>query len=139
LDPGVFKQGADSADLSALGMKGKLVKLPNVILIADYWAKRHPIFDGLPSGGLMDYGFYRDIISNLAWDRENAPGEAVAGGIVSSPMYASGLSVSVDSLGSGRVILNTLKIEANLGADPAAERLLRNLIRYAAVRQRPGG
>lgn len=139
LDPGVFKQGAAPADLTALGMRGKLVKLPNVILIADYWAKRHPIFDGLPSGGLMDYGFYRAIISNLAWDRENAPGEAVAGGIVSSPMYASGLSVSVDPLGSGRVILNTLNIEANLGADPAAERLLRNLIRYAAVRPSAGG
>ncbi len=139
LNPDIFKQGTNSTDLSALGMKGRLIALPDIILIADYWAKKHPIFDGLPSGGLMDYGYYRDIISNLAWQRDDAPGEAVAGGIVSSPMYASGLSVSVDRVGSGRIILNTLKIEANLGADPAAERLLRNLIRYAATSPSPGG
>jgi hypothetical protein len=134
LDPGLFKEGAGSVDPASLGIKGKLITLPNLILIADYWAKRHPIFDGLPSGGLMDYGYYRDILSNVAWKRDDAPSEAVAGGIVSSPMYASGLSISVDALGSGRIILNTLKIEANLGSDPAAERLLRNMLRYAATR-----
>ena len=133
LDPNLFKFGAAPADLSCLGLQGKLIELPNIITIADYWAKHHPIFNGLPCGGLMDYGFYRDLLSPQAWQRSDVPKEVIAGGIVSSPNYASGLALSVDRLGAGRVVLNTLKIEANLGSDPAAERLLRNLINYAGA------
>jgi len=40
--------------------------------------------------------------------------------------------VSVYNLGAGRFILNTLRIRENLGKDPVAERLLRNMLRYAA-------
>ena len=40
--------------------------------------------------------------------------------------------LAVYSFGSGRFILNTLLIRENLGQHPAAERLLRNLLRYAA-------
>ena len=34
-------------------------------------------------------------------------------------------------LGAGRFVLNTLRIRENLGTDPVAERLLRNLLNYA--------
>ena len=44
-----------------------------------------------------------------------------------------GLLVSVHKLQAGRFLLNTLRIRENLGRDPAAERLLRNMLRYAAV------
>jgi hypothetical protein len=40
--------------------------------------------------------------------------------------------------GNGRFILNTLRVRENLGKHPVADRLLLNLIRYAAQdRQRP--
>ena len=40
--------------------------------------------------------------------------------------------IAVYRLGEGRVILNTLRIRENLGSHPAAERLLLNILRYAA-------
>jgi len=60
------------------------------------------------------------------------PVEAVAGAIKSSQGYLSGLMVSVHELGAGRFVLNTLNIRQNLGKHPAAERLLRNMLRDAA-------
>ena len=39
--------------------------------------------------------------------------------------------VAVYRLGEGRFVLNTLKIRENLETHPVAERLLRNLLRYA--------
>ena len=39
--------------------------------------------------------------------------------------------VSVHSLGAGRFVLNTLHVRENLGRNPAADRLLVNMLRYA--------
>jgi hypothetical protein len=60
------------------------------------------------------------------------PAEAVCGAIRTSFEYCSGLNIGVWDFGAGSFIVNTLRIRENLGADPAAERLLRNLINYAA-------
>lgn len=117
---------------------------------ADRWAKKHAIFDGLPSGGMMDYRFYRNIISPLALSQDytvfasgvlergmttqlDRPSEAVCGAIRTSYEYGSGLHIGVWNFGAGRFIVNTLRIRENLGADPAAERLLRNMLNYAAL------
>ncbi len=56
----------------------------------------------------------------------------MSGAINASLDYASGLHVGVYKLGAGRFILNNLQILENLGTDPAAERLLRNMLNYAA-------
>ncbi len=100
----------------------------------DEWAKRHPIFEGMPSGGLLDYAYYREIIPDLVWQGQDPPQEAVAGAIKASQDYASGLMVAVYRLGDGRIVLNTLRIRENLDGNPAAERLLRNMLRYAGRR-----
>ena len=39
--------------------------------------------------------------------------------------------VGVYRLGAGCFVLNTLRVRENLGPNPVAERLLRNLLRYA--------
>ncbi len=98
----------------------------------DEWAKRHPVFDGLPAGGLMDCAFYREIIPDTALVGQDPPAEAVAGAIKASQDYSSGLMLAVYESGAGRYILNTLLIRDNLGSHPVAERLLRNLLNYAA-------
>ncbi|MFZ2657334.1 MAG: sugar-binding domain-containing protein [Victivallales bacterium] len=102
------------------------------LYLKDEWAKNHPIFEGLPAGGIMDCTFYREIIPDVVLITQKAPAEAVAGAIKASQDYSSGLMVSVHNLGKGRFILNTLLIRENLGQDPAAERLLRNMLRYAS-------
>jgi hypothetical protein len=46
--------------------------------------------------------------------------------------YASGSLVSVYHAGAGMFILNTLRVREMLGKHPVAERLLRNMLNYAA-------
>jgi hypothetical protein len=132
LSPEVFKQGNDFVRWLPLANKGTATPIRGWLYLKDEWAKRHPIFDGLPSGGLMDYTFYREIIPDLVLSGQDPPAEAVAGAIKASQDYASGLMVAVHSLGAGRFFLNTLLIRENLGTHPAADRLLLNLLRYAA-------
>jgi len=103
----------------------------------DDWAKDHPIFAGLPAGGIMDYTFYREIIPVTVMTGLPTPAEAVCGAIrtsggVDTNSYASGLHIAIYKLGTGRCILNNLRVRENLGKDPVAERLLRNLLNTAA-------
>jgi len=135
LTPEVLRQGDNNVRWLPLAKKGSLTSIHGWLYLKDEWAKRHPIFEGLPAGGLMDYTFYREIIPDALWMNQEPLGEAVAGAIKASQDYASGLMVSVHPFGSGRFVLNTLRIRENLGTHPAAERLLRNLVRFAAAEQ----
>jgi len=132
LCPEAFKKGKDAAGWVPLANKGRLANMASWVYLKDEWTKRHPIFDGLPAGGLMDYTFYREVIPDLVWAGQDAPQEVVAGAINTSLAYGSGLLVSAHKLGAGHFILNTLRIRDNLGKDPVAERLLRNMLNYAA-------
>lgn len=105
------------------------------LYIRDEWAKRHPLFEGLPAGGLLDYSFYREIIPDRAFCGQDPPTEIAAGAIraaIHPSGYASGYLASVYRTGAGMYVLNTLRIRETLGTHPAAERLLRNMLRYAA-------
>jgi Glycosyl hydrolases family 2, TIM barrel domain/Glycosyl hydrolases family 2, sugar binding domain/Glycosyl hydrolases family 2 len=132
LSPEVFKEGDRPTRWVPLEAKGTLTPINGWLYLKDEWAKRHPIFDGLPAGGLMDYSYYREIIPDLLFSGQEPPAEAVAGAIKASQDYSSGLMVAVSKLGAGRFVLNTLRIRENLGRHPTAERLLRNMLRYAA-------
>jgi hypothetical protein len=136
LSPEVFNKGKNKVEFVPLKNKGSLSDMYSWLYLKDEWAKRHPVFDGLPAGGIMDHQFYREIIPVKGWIGQDPPKEAVAGSIKSSLDYASGLMVSVNAFGSGNFILNTLLIRNNLGIDPVAERLLRNLLRFAALDQK---
>jgi hypothetical protein len=46
--------------------------------------------------------------------------------------YASGLLMSVHRFGDGRFVLNTFPVLENLDVQPAADRLLLNMVNYAA-------
>jgi hypothetical protein len=99
----------------------------------DDWSKKHPIFEGLPSGGVMDYHYYRNIIPTTTVMMDlSAPDEAVAGAINTCFHYSSGLNLAVYKLGDGNFIVNHLLIRENLGTDPVAEKLLRNMLLYVS-------
>jgi hypothetical protein len=110
--------------------KPSIGDVPTWYFHADYWGKVHPVFAGLPSGGILDYTFYREILSPRIFIGLQPPVEAVGGALDTSEDYHSELSVSVHGLGEGQFILNSLKIRENLGQVPAAERLLRNMLNY---------
>jgi hypothetical protein len=136
LSPAVFGQGNHRTAWLPLARKGDFAELPSWLYHKDEWAKRHPIFEGLPAGGLMDYTFYRELIPNAAFTDLDPPAEAVAAGINAACGYSSGLLVAVYPLGAGQFVLNSLRIREHLSRHPAADRLLLNMLRYAAGKTR---
>ena len=131
LSPDVFRKGDDANGWLPVGDRCSLGAIHSWLYLKDEWAKDHPIFEGLPAGGLMDTRFYRELIPDRLWFDKTPPEEAVSGAIKASQDYSAGLMIAVYRLGEGRVILNTLRIRENLGSHPAAERLLLNVLRYA--------
>jgi hypothetical protein len=140
LTPDVFAKGSEPLGRLPLANKGRLERVSEwnfpQVYPKDEWSKRHPLFDGLPSGGLMDHTFYREIISDVHYTGQDTPDEAVSGAFRTSHpgAYCCDLMLSVHKLGQGRLILNALRVRQELGRDPTAERLLRNMLRYAAQR-----
>ena len=110
-----------------------MVLTPSWYFRADHWAKNHPVFEGLPSGGIMDYRFYREIIDDRVLENVPLPAEVVCGTMYASgPGYSANPVTTIHDLCAGKFILTTLRIRENLGAVPAAERLLRNMLRHVA-------
>ncbi len=140
LSPEVFREDENTTKWLPVKDKGEIgvpaneeeFKILRWLYIADDWAKRHPVFDELPSGTILDYAIYRDIIPDKIWFDGQSPSQAVAGTICTSIGYSSGLILAVQELGAGQFILNTMHIRQNLEKDPTAERLLRNMLNYAA-------
>ncbi len=132
LSPQVFRDGEQATRWLPLQNKGTYRRLTGWLYHEDQWAKRHPVFEGLPSGGLMDYTFYREIVPNEVFAGQDPPLHAIAAANDASFDYSSGLIVAEYQLGAGRFLLNTLLIRENLGPHPVAQRLLGNLLRYAA-------
>lgn len=151
LSPSTFRNGNNSTRWLPLVNKGVLESMDHVAAYyrADRWVKSHPIFGGMPSGGMIDYQFFRNIVSQYALSQEyvvtsksgysydessmalDYPKEAVCGAIRLSHNYCSGIHVGVWDFGVGRFIVNTLSIEDNLGKDPAADRLFCNMLNFA--------
>jgi hypothetical protein len=132
----VFKKGESQLGWLPLVKKGTMGMISEYtfpqVYLRDEWVKRHPLFDGLPSGGLMDYTFYREIIPDWRYWGQDIPDEPVVGAFRNStPDFHSELMLSVYNMGSGRFILNSLRVRQELGHDPTAERLLRNMLTYA--------
>jgi hypothetical protein len=136
LDPAVFAKADQPLGWLPLKNKGSVERVSEYtfpqLYPKDEWVKNHPIFDGLPAGGLMDVTFYRDIMADYRFSGQDTPQEAIAGAFRTSNGYKSELMLAVYKLGAGRFILNSLRIRQELGRDPSAERLLRNMILYAA-------
>lgn len=133
LCPDVFREGTNAVAHVPLVNKGTLAPQRwghDWLYRHDHWSRRHPLFDGLPSGGLMDYTYYRAIISDTRWAGLDAPDELAAASIDASFGYDSGIVLAVYRVGAGRIVLNTFRICETLGQDPVAERLLRNMLRY---------
>ncbi len=131
---GVQEGRQDSHLLAAAGEQGqRRNRLDNWLYHKDDWAKNHPIFDGLPAGCILDHTFYREVISERRSGRGRTFRPRWWPARSTRPCgYGSGLTVAVYKLGAGRFTLNTLRIRENLGSDPVAERLLRNMLRHAA-------
>ena len=74
-----------------LANKGNIVGLTVMLYHKDDWAKNHPIFEGLPTGRVLEHTFYREMLSGTAFSGQDPPSEVVAGAINTCLGYSSGL------------------------------------------------
>jgi hypothetical protein len=132
LTTGTYARGNESTGWLPLKTKGRVSGIARWLYHSDEWAKRHPIFEGLPAGGLLDYDRYRDLIPDVVFMDMEPAADPIAGGINASWGYQSGLILAAYDFGAGSFILNTLRIRENLNKVPQAERLIRNMLRFAA-------
>jgi len=139
LSPFAFKGGTNSVHWLPLSKKGRLYKVPWLsIYHNECVAKRHPIFDGMLGGGIMDWDYYGPLIPKYAFQGQDTPDETVVAvfgiGQMGAPGgYDSGIVIGAYKFAEqGRFILNTLPVLEHLDLHPAADRILLNLINYAA-------
>jgi len=132
LSPEAFREGDRPTAWLPLANKGAVTGLRSWLYHKDEWAKIHPVFAGLPAGGMLDYALYRELLPDLAFAGQDAPLEAIAGGNDCSCDYGAGLFLATFPLGAGRFVVNTFLLRDRLQADPLAELLVRNLLRYGA-------
>jgi hypothetical protein len=86
----------------------------------------------------LDWYYYGQLIPHFLFDGQELPDEVVAAAFAVgygvpdiAPGYASGILLGVYRFGGGHFILNTFPILDHLDLNPAADRLLLNMVKYA--------
>lgn len=136
LDPAVFKVGDNPAARLPLEKPGRIQTFNDWLYHKECVAKRHPVFAGLAGPGIMDWDYYGPVIPHIMFNGQDTPDETLAAAFAlgySCPGgYAEGFLLAAYRYGAGKLIFNTFSILDNLDRHPAADRLLTNLIDYAA-------
>jgi hypothetical protein len=137
LDPTVLLGNQEEVlDRMPVARKPKLVSSAPMFWGRDDIVKPHQIFDGLPSCRLMNLLYYRDLIPAQSFTEFGDEAEnvvpAFAVGQPGGAGYWSGSNLLVYRLDEGRVVLSTLRLIENLGKHPAADRIVVNLVKFAA-------
>ncbi|MBQ9873456.1 MAG: hypothetical protein IJM30_03240 [Thermoguttaceae bacterium] len=133
LSTDVFAEGDEPTRYMPFKQKGVVERLPNWLYHKDDWNRRDPAFDGLPSGQVVDYVFYRDVVPQATFRNQvPEPDVAIAGGFSTQMGYGAGLSLASWKIGEGEMILSTWLVQESL-PNPVAERILRNLLIKANV------
>jgi hypothetical protein len=136
LTPSVFAEGTNSTQWLPLKNKGVCRGSRNWIYHREDVAKQHPVFEGLPAGGMLNWYYYLQVTPDLLFEGLDTPEDAVAAAFAPGDNhgngYNSGLLTGMYRLGAGRFFVNTLRILKNVDTNPSADRLLLNMIRTAA-------
>jgi hypothetical protein len=136
LSQDVFKRDKDSVAWLPLAQKGKCYKFNDWLYHKECVAKAHPVFEGLQGRGILDWYYYGPVTPGYLFDGQETPAEVIAAafaaGYSTKGGYASGVLLGVYPFGAGRFIINTFPLLDQVGRHPAADRLLLNLVKYAA-------
>ena len=106
-------------------------------------ARRHAVFAGLPGPGIMDPDYYGQVIPHEIFEGTDTPDDTMAAafsvGYYGYPDgYGSGILMGEWNHGAGRIVLNAPAILNHLDQQPAADRLMVNLVAYGQ-RRAPAG
>lgn len=138
LEPAAFRHGDDSTARLPLARRGRCYRFNNWLYHREDVARRHAVFEGLPVPGILDWDYYDQVIAEWLFDGQDAPDEvlvaAFAVGYPGPTGNVAGLVLGAYRVGEGRIVLNTLRILEHVGTQPAAERLLLNLVAYATAK-----
>jgi len=142
LEPVAFKHGEDTTHWLPLAQKGKCIRIGDWLYHKECVAKRHPIFEGMQTG-LLDWNDYDQAIGHDMFSGQEDPDEMICAAFypcmlpwIAGTTYGSGAMVASYRLGAGRFILNTMNVCGQLDRNPAADRLLLNLVRYAQANRK---
>jgi hypothetical protein len=138
LAPAALRRGDDPTGWLPLpaGRKGKGYEFNDWLYHKETVAKAHPVFEGLGGAGIMDWDYYGPLISRYLFDGPETPSEVMAAAFAlgySCPGgYASGVQLAAYNFGAGKFVVNAFHVLENVATHPAADRLLLNLVHYAA-------
>ncbi|NQT20302.1 MAG: hypothetical protein HQ592_11400 [Planctomycetes bacterium] len=140
LQPEAYRCDEDKTFWLPLARKGECLQFHDWLYHKECVAKRHPIFDGLQTGGVLDWDYYDQVIGHGLFVGQDTPDEVVCAAFAPCTTgaeggYLAGTMIAAHRLGAGVFILNTLNIVEQVDKHPAADRLLLNLIRYAHTRR----
>lgn len=136
LSPQLFLRSKAAIAWLPLKNKGRCYTFHDWLYHKECVAKRHPVFEGLQGPGIMDWDYYGPLIPHEVFEGQDTPHETIAAAFATGyhgyPRgYGSSLLVALYRSGEGAFIFSTPSIIEHLGAHPAADRLLANLVRYA--------
>ncbi len=98
----------------------------------DCVGKRHPIFNGLQSGGILDWNYWGAVVGHAWFDMPDSSCEVVAAGFAVGYCceggFNSGVLIGKQQCGKGSLIFNSLPVLNFIGKHPVADRLLINMV-----------
>ena len=137
LNPRVFQNGDDSTFWLPLASRGRWFTFHDWLYHKECVARRHPVFAGLQGPGILDMDYYGPVIPHDIFEGQDTPDDTIAASFATGynhypSGYGCGLLMAAYRLGAGRFVLSTPPVLDHLAAHPAADRLLLNLVAYAA-------
>ena len=132
-----FKRDKQEADWLPLANKGRIYEFNDWLYHKECVAKPHRVFEGLQDKGMLDWYYYGPVTPHHLFDGQDTPAEvfaaAFATGYSTEGGYASGVVLGSYKFGAGQFIVNSFPILDHVDKHPVADRLLLNLVQYAAA------
>ncbi len=136
LAPASLRRGDNPVGGLFLAEKGRFYNFHDWLYHKECVARAHPVFDGLAGKGILDWDYYGPVVTHGLFDGQRTPDDVVVAafalGYPCPGGYTSGVMMGGYRFGEGMFVINTLGILENVGRHPAADRLMLNLVRYAA-------
>ena len=139
LEAKLFQSTEDNPFRLPLENPGRLITFPDWLYHKECVARRHAVFAGLPHPGILDMDYYGALIPHDLYEGLPTPDETMAAAFATGHNYyaggyGGGLLLAAYRCAAGRFVINTFPMLDHLGAHPAADRLLLNLVQFEASR-----
>jgi len=137
LSPKAFARGEDPVGWLPLANKGKCSEIWDWLYHKECVARVHPVLAGLQAPGIMDWDYWGQVIPHTYFEGQDTPDDTLAAAFAVCHWpagYVGGTLLAAYNLGAGQMVLNTLRILPELHRNPAADRLLLNVVAEAVKR-----